>query len=197
MSKYFSNILMAANNSNEVIYQLQSKQQQQQQQPKQQKQQVVVTSVPENSNSLTMNSAAVRKLSYENVKNSARIFITTGEQHLRPLQTTAIITNAAATTTAVQCGMATHLLDHGYGVSVLPSSSASTSVLPPKNPSLSTAIVQYQDIDLANTSCSVQNPASQQKSHLQIQSQHPKFKSTDMTQYYKVITRIQINFILK
>ncbi|XP_075146864.1 E2F transcription factor 1 [Haematobia irritans] len=104
-----------------------------------------------------------------NTKTS-RVFMTQTSQHHQQL---------TATSAANATNMATHLLDHGYGVTLAPqqTSNASSNVVV----AASTVITTTTPATANNSNTT--SPASQQQ----------KYKSTDMTQYYKVKRRIPMS----
>ncbi|KAL9889540.1 E2F transcription factor 1 isoform 1-T5 [Glossina fuscipes fuscipes] len=150
------------------------------------------SNVYQNNSAGSSSSNAIRKLSYENVAATAkssssssvttrgtnakgtRIFMTTTQQQPQRKQHSTSSDSGDPPTT-----MATHLLDHGYGVSLTPPSVSSTTV-----------VGSHQVANaLITTTASI--PASQETQQQQ-QQQQQKYKSTDMTQYYKVKRRIPI-----
>lgn len=142
-------------------------------------------------------SGAMRKLFGENV-GSSKVTAATARSNstgTKPTRGSMSGQSQQLLTPTSAAAMATHLLDHGYGVTLTPP--VSTAVAPglgqqQTSSVLPTATSALSALGNANTSTSPQSasnnpnstsPASQQ------QQQH-KYKSTDMTQYYKV------NFII-
>ncbi|XP_065370464.1 transcription factor E2f1 [Calliphora vicina] len=199
MSKYFINTTTNANAAaTSNVYQVN---------------QNVGTTTTNSSVSATGTSSAIRKLfsetssstkTHNNTNTSAsaatrggsasakttRIFMTTSQaqQHQQQQLHQQLQQNAPNTT-----NMATHLLDHGYGVTLTPPTSSTSVVVGQQTASVlsttSTSAPTSGTVAVSVTSNTI--PASQQQQQLQ---QHPqKFKPTDMTQYYKVKRRIPMN----
>ncbi|XP_073844907.1 E2F transcription factor 1 [Musca autumnalis] len=84
--------------------------------------------------------------------------------------------------------MATHLLDHGYGVTMTPPNVVSNTV-----------VVDQQQATILSSSTVTTSPSSTNQANLNNSnstspaSQQQKYKSTDMKQYYKVKRRIPMN----
>ncbi|KAI8124447.1 Transcription factor E2F3 [Lucilia cuprina] len=188
MSKYFINTTTNANAAaTSNVYQVN---------------QNVGTTTTSNTSSVSAagNSSAIRKLFCEKNTSSAsastrgsssssakttRIFMTTNQTHHQLQQQNASNNNN-------NNNMATHLLDHGYGVTLTPPTVATNVVVGQQqqttltNSSSASSTPTSGTVAVSVTSNTI--PASQQP-----QQQQQKFKPTDMTQYYKVKRRIPMN----
>ena len=166
MSKYFVN----ATNANAAgnVYQI--------------NQQNVVSSAASTGSAATSStSSAIRKLFTENTAGtrSATILPNTRGVNSRTTKVFMTTTNSQQQSNAP---MATHLLDHGYGVSLTPPVVTTNVVVGQQTASTAAAnSTPTTGTNAANIVTSNTTPASQQQ-----QQQQQKFKPTDMTQYYKV-----------
>lgn len=111
---------------------------------------------------------------------TTRIFMTqtttaagtaSGQQQQRHQQLTTATTASASANT-----MATHLLDHGYGVTMTPPTVSNTMVVGQQQSNMLSSTSTTTTTTTTTNNSNATSPASQQQ----------KYKPTDMTQYYKV-----------
>uniref|UniRef100_A0A1I8MC85 E2F/DP family winged-helix DNA-binding domain-containing protein n=1 Tax=Musca domestica TaxID=7370 RepID=A0A1I8MC85_MUSDO len=120
-------------------------------------------------------------------KPVARVFMTQANTGNASTSDQQLTTSSTAT-------LATHLLDHGYGVTMTPPNVVSNTVVVDQqqatilssttsSSTLSSSVTSSTNPATTNTNSNSTSPASQQQ----------KYKSTDMKQYYKVKRRIPMN----